>query len=267
MARWLSAQVGADGRVVGTDIDPRFLEEIREPNFEAWKHDIAIDDLPTGEFDLVHTRWVLQHLADPEAAIRRMIAALRPGGWLLVEGMDFFPIHTAPSQLYIDLMVGLAGVIASSGGNDFGGRALPAIVAKQGLSNVQAEGDFAVLNAGSPMAEFFRLSALQVRDGIVRSGAVATAQFDAAIALLEGLLGLWPRWRCREGPKTALIGAAKLLGNSHPRAGRGLPVRRRAIIITRVALPTGRRIGSGRRPSVFSLQRSEQARPPITNRT
>jgi hypothetical protein len=119
-----------------------------------------------------------------------VFAALRPGGWLLVEGMDFFPIHTAPSQLYIDLMVGLAGVIASSGGNDFGGRALPAIVAKQGLSNVQAEGDFAVLNAGSPMAEFFRLSALQVRDGIVRSGAVATAQFDAAIALLEDP-GFW----------------------------------------------------------------------------
>ena len=104
VARWLSAQVGADGHVVGTDIDPRFLEEIREPNFEAWKHDIAIDDLPTGEFDLVHTRWVLQHLADPEAAIQRMIAAVQPGGWLLVEGMDFFPIHTSSSQLYIDLM-------------------------------------------------------------------------------------------------------------------------------------------------------------------
>ena len=104
VARWLSDQVGADGRVVGTDIDPRFLEEIREPNFEAWKHDIAVDDLPTGEFDLVHTRWVLQHLEDPEAAIRRMIAALRPGGWLLVEEMDFFPIHTASSQLYIALI-------------------------------------------------------------------------------------------------------------------------------------------------------------------
>jgi len=190
VARWLSAQVGADGRVVGTDIDPRFLEEFRESNFEALKHDIVIDDLPVGEFDLVHTRWVLQHLADPEAAIRRMINALRPGGWLLVEGMDFFPIHTAPSQLYVDLMVGLAGVIASSGGNDFGGRALPAMVAKQGLANVQAEGDFAVLNAGSPMAEFFRLSALQVRDGIVSSGALPAAQFDAAITLL-GDPGFW----------------------------------------------------------------------------
>ena len=28
VARWLCAQVGADGRVVGTDIDPRFLEKL-----------------------------------------------------------------------------------------------------------------------------------------------------------------------------------------------------------------------------------------------
>jgi hypothetical protein len=114
-----------------------------------------------------------------------MVGALRPGGWLLVEGMDFFPIHTASSQLYIDLMVGLAGVIASSGGNDFGGRLLPAMVAQQGLADVQAEGDFAILNAGHPMAEFFRLSTLQLRDRIVGSGAVSAAQFEAAIVLFE----------------------------------------------------------------------------------
>ena len=51
--------------------------------------------------------------------------------------------------------------------------------------DVQAEGDFAILNAGHPMAEFFRLSTLQVRDRIVGSGAVSAAQFDAAIALFE----------------------------------------------------------------------------------
>jgi hypothetical protein len=55
---------------------------------------------------------------------------------------------------------------------------------------VQAEGDFAILNGGSPMAEFFQLSVLQVRDGIVGSGAVSAAQFDSAIALL-GDPGFW----------------------------------------------------------------------------
>ena len=48
-----SRSVGANGRVVGTDIDPRFLEEIHESNFEAWKHDITADPVPTGQFDLV----------------------------------------------------------------------------------------------------------------------------------------------------------------------------------------------------------------------
>jgi hypothetical protein len=138
----------------------------------------------------VHTRWVLQHLADPEASIQRMIAAVQPGGWLLVEGMDFFPIHTSFSQLYIDLMVGLSSVIASSGGNDFGGRALPAMVAKQGLADLQTEGDFAILNAGHPMAEFLRLSTLQLRERIVGSGAVSAAQFDAANALFADP-GFW----------------------------------------------------------------------------
>jgi len=64
-------------------------------------------------------------------------------------------------------------------------RALPAMVATQALVNVQAEGDFAILNASHPMAEFFRLSTLQVRDRIVGSGAVSAAEFDAAIALFE----------------------------------------------------------------------------------
>jgi hypothetical protein len=104
--------------------------------------------------------------------------------------VDFFPIHTAGSQLYIDLMVGLAGVIAASGGDDFGGRALPAMVARQGLADVQAEGDFAILNAGHPMAEFLRLSTLQLRDRIIGSGAVSAAQFDAANALLADP-GFW----------------------------------------------------------------------------
>ena len=98
---------------------------------------------------------------------------------------DFFPIYTASSRLYIDLIVGLANVIASAGGNDFAGRTLPAIVAKKGLTDMQAEGDFAILNGGSPMAEFFRLSVLQLRDRIISSSAVSAAQFDAATALLE----------------------------------------------------------------------------------
>ena len=105
IARWLRAQVGATGHVTGTDIDARFLQEIPEPNFAACTHDITAEDLPASQFDLVHARWLLHHLRDPERAIERMVAALRPGGWLLIEEADFFPVHASSSQLYIDFMV------------------------------------------------------------------------------------------------------------------------------------------------------------------
>ena len=46
-------------------------------------------DAPTqGTFDLVHARLVLVHVPDRARALATMVAALRPGGWLLVEDAD-----------------------------------------------------------------------------------------------------------------------------------------------------------------------------------
>lgn len=191
VARWLCGQVGASGHVTATDIDIRFLEEIRASNFEACRHDIMAEELPAAQFDLVHTRWLLHHLPDPEKAIERMVAALRPGGWLLLEEVDFFPVHTSTSRLYIDFMAALTGTIVAPSGRDcFWARALPALVASQGLANLQAEGDFAVLNGGSPIAKFFQLSGHQVRDSVIRSGTLTAERFDAALALLDDR-GFW----------------------------------------------------------------------------
>jgi trans-aconitate methyltransferase len=39
-------------------------------------------------FDLVHARLVLVHVPDRARALATMVAALRPGGWLLVEDAD-----------------------------------------------------------------------------------------------------------------------------------------------------------------------------------
>jgi hypothetical protein len=79
------------------------------------------------------------------------------------------------------------------------------------MANVRAKGNFAVLNVGSPMAEFLRLSTIQVRDGIVGSGSVSAAQFDTAITLLRdpGFWAFGPAGVAVRG-KTALIAAAKL---------------------------------------------------------
>lgn len=45
--------------------------------------DLTVDDFPAGSFDLIHTRWVLSNLREPEALLRRITPWLAEGGWLL----------------------------------------------------------------------------------------------------------------------------------------------------------------------------------------
>ena len=115
-----------------------------------------------------------------------MIAALRPGGWLLLEEVDFFPVQISTSSVYVDFMLALTStVVAASGRNCLWARALPALVAERGLQALGVEGDFAFLQGGSAMAEFFRLTGEQMRDKVISSGALSADRFDAGLALLD----------------------------------------------------------------------------------
>ena len=74
VTRWLAKQVGLQGKVVATDIETRLLDKTHEPNLEMRRHDILVDGLEQGYYDLVHTRAVLMHLTDPVQAVKKMAA-------------------------------------------------------------------------------------------------------------------------------------------------------------------------------------------------
>ena len=78
--------------MLATDLDTTVLRELKHPNLEVRVHDVLADELPERDFDLVHARLLLAWLTDPEEGLRRMLAALKPGGRLLVEEMDFHSI-------------------------------------------------------------------------------------------------------------------------------------------------------------------------------
>ena len=61
---------------------------MKSPNLRVERHDLTTDDLPQSEFDLVHARLLLGHLSSRDLALSKMVAALKPGGWLLVEDFD-----------------------------------------------------------------------------------------------------------------------------------------------------------------------------------
>src|SRR5438309_9955657 len=91
IAEWLCGRVGPSGKVVATDLQTKFLEAIEASNLEVRKHDITKRDLEQETFDLVSARKVLEHLPEPTQALSRSAAAVRPGGWLLVEDTDLAP--------------------------------------------------------------------------------------------------------------------------------------------------------------------------------
>jgi SAM-dependent methyltransferase len=98
VARWLAKQVGPQGQVVATDLNPRFLEELAETNITVRHHDILNDELEDAHYDLVHCRFLLMHLSQPQRAAERMANAVRHGGWLCLEESDYRAARAADSS-------------------------------------------------------------------------------------------------------------------------------------------------------------------------
>ncbi len=190
VARWLAGRVGPAGRVVATDLDPRFLGEDLGSPVEVRRHDIRSDPLEEAAFDLVHCRALLCHLDDPAAAVGRMVAALRPGGWLLVEDADYTTFDAAcPDHPLAPAWSGaalrLAEALADNGVIDpCLGRRLPAWLAGLGLADTAHQGLVRVHRGATPAAEFFLRCFESIRARRVDRMDLSDADLDALRAAL-----------------------------------------------------------------------------------
>jgi SAM-dependent methyltransferase len=192
IAAWLARRVAPGGAVVATDLDVTFLEELAEPNLEVHRHDVEAADPPAGPFDLVHMRFLLAWLRDPQAVLRRIAAALKPGGVLLAEEMDFVSVVPDPrvdpeaAALLARVQEAKTTAVATVHGLDpLHGRRLAADLAAAGLAGVASEGRCATWRGGTPGARFEALSVLQLREAAVATGLVSDADVDRALALYE----------------------------------------------------------------------------------
>jgi SAM-dependent methyltransferase len=185
VARWLAGRVGAQGRVVATDLNPRFLDGHGLTNLEVRRHNILEDDLEARHYDLVHCRALLMHLPDPIRALRRLVRAVRPGGWLLVEeagGAASFgaadPGH--PRAAGFDRRSRALWTALRANGTmdlDFG-RRLPALLEGFGVRDLGNEGATLAWRGGDSMARFLQMTDELLREPIVAADVLTEADFD-----------------------------------------------------------------------------------------
>jgi 2-polyprenyl-3-methyl-5-hydroxy-6-metoxy-1,4-benzoquinol methylase len=82
-SKWLASRVASSGHVVASDIDLRYIADLNVPNLEVRQINILEDAVEEGSYDPVTARAVLHHITSAEKAVRRMLAALKPGGVFL----------------------------------------------------------------------------------------------------------------------------------------------------------------------------------------
>ena len=177
---WLASRTR--GYVLATDIDTTWLESDAAP-YDVLRHDVGADPAPAGPFDLVHARLVLVHVPDRDTALGTMIAALRPGGWLLVEEADpgLQPLvcpdeHSEEQRLANDLKRGFRSLMAAKGVDLAFGRTLPRRLREAGLVDVGADAYFPL--AGAACDELERATIEQIRGRLVEAGLATNEQID-----------------------------------------------------------------------------------------
>jgi len=162
-------------------------------NAEVRVGDVHSLDLATDSFDVVHAHQVLQHVADPIAALREMARVTRPGGVVGVRDSDYAGFAWYPRLPGLDRWLALYQAAArANGGEPDAGRHLLAWAHAAGLTDVTASSStwcFATPEArawwGGMWAE--RVTSSALAEQLLRDG-------HATAGELEEVAGAWRAW-------------------------------------------------------------------------
>jgi SAM-dependent methyltransferase len=102
VTRLLGGMVGPTGAVYAIDLDETYgapairkLNSAGKNNFSFQKLDVTGEAAPDGApFDLVYTRLLILHMAEPLKVLQNMWSWVKPGGVIVVEDYDMLPAIT-----------------------------------------------------------------------------------------------------------------------------------------------------------------------------
>jgi SAM-dependent methyltransferase len=188
------------GRVVGVDAEPRIVGEAgssplalerQNLSFQVGDvYDLAFED---GSFDVVHAHQVLQHLADPVAALVEMRRVCRPGGLVACRETDYGGMFWYPSSEAMSEWRTLYGQVArSAGGEPDAGRRLAGWARAAGFSTVEVSASTWCFASAEERYWWGQLWAERLTES--RFAEQAVGEGRATTAQLELLAKGWRSW-------------------------------------------------------------------------
>jgi SAM-dependent methyltransferase len=180
VARLLANRAGAPN-VTATDLDIEILAPLAELGVRVRRHDVTTDDAP-GEFDLIHTRLVLEHVAQRDLALRRMASWLKPGGVLVIESATPMPEMSSDPTVGKALAAMADQFWRSVGTDPTWARTFPLPLEQAGLVDCTVEGHIIPARGGSPFARWMIETHQLVDQAAVSSGTVTEAELAHAYA-------------------------------------------------------------------------------------
>ena len=186
IAEWLADTVGPTGSVTSIDIKPVLLELVPAQNLTVEQVDVRTGELPPDAYDLVTCRALLHQISEyAPTVLAKMAAAVKPGGWLVVQEPDFSLAPTTEPEVWARAWKGLIEWGHSNGVDWLIGRKLPAMIGELGLGHPRAETDVQNIRGRDRGSVYFQMFLAEVRDRVIASGLLDAATLDAASALLD----------------------------------------------------------------------------------
>ncbi|MBB4685872.1 class I SAM-dependent methyltransferase [Amycolatopsis jiangsuensis] len=178
------AELAGPENVVATDLSHAFLGPLAELGVRVLHHDVTADDAP-GEFDVIHTRFVLEHLPARQDTIKRMASWLKPGGWLLAEiGTTLPELSSRPATR--QAMAVLARVMTERVGTaPEWARTFPVPLEEAGLTDCTAEGVIQPARGGQPLASWLKHTTKLVEQHALTTGLITREVLDEAYATYD----------------------------------------------------------------------------------
>ncbi len=201
LTRAMARAAGRRGKVIGIE---RSEDQLAEANRQAdaagergiielrqgGAPELPLNEDEWGTFDVVHARFLLEHVPDPASVVRAMVRAARPGGRIVLEDDDHDLLRLWPEAPEVET-VWRAYIRAYevSGRDPFIGRRMVALLHGAGAAPARNHWNFFGSCSGRPdfAALCTNLAGILegARESLLERNLIGRARFDAGMSALK----------------------------------------------------------------------------------